>query len=61
MSDFHVLVVSDCSGTYDRALHDATMQNIRLSFGAVAASDEIVRAWETAARAQPTALVQPVA
>jgi hypothetical protein len=35
------------------------MQNIRLSFGAVASSDEIVRAWETAP-AQPTVLARPV-
>jgi nicotinamidase-related amidase len=41
------MVLSDCSGTYDQSLHDATMENIRRSFGVVASSDELVKAWQT--------------
>jgi ureidoacrylate peracid hydrolase len=46
MLDYHVMVLSDCSGTYSQELHDATMENIRRSFGVVATADELIGAWE---------------
>jgi ureidoacrylate peracid hydrolase len=54
MLDYHVMVLSDCSGTYDQSLHDATMENIRRSFGVVATSDEVIATW-SGALAQPAA------
>jgi ureidoacrylate peracid hydrolase len=45
MHDYHVVFLADCSATYDRALHESTLENIRRSFGIVATSDEVVRIW----------------
>lgn len=45
MLDYHVMVLADCSGTYSQELHDATMENIRRSFGVVADSRDLAAAW----------------
>jgi len=45
MYDYRIVFVKDCTGTYSQVLHDATLQNIRRSFGVVAGSDELIEAW----------------
>jgi ureidoacrylate peracid hydrolase len=45
MFDYRVTVLSDCTGTYSQALHDATLENMRRAFGTVATSTEVTRIW----------------
>lgn len=45
MRDYRVTVLEDCCGTYDRTLHDATMETIRRAFGVVTSSGIVERAW----------------
>jgi ureidoacrylate peracid hydrolase len=45
MRDFELITVSDASGAYSRAAHDATLQVLDLAFGAVATAEEVARAW----------------
>jgi len=45
MFDYRILFVSDCTGTYDKGLHEASLENIRRSFGVVVTSHELVEAW----------------
>ncbi len=45
MRDFHVVLVDDCSATYDPAKHAATLANISGHFGLVVRSDEVFTAW----------------
>lgn len=42
MRDYRVTVVEDCCGTYDQALHDGTLENIRRAFGRVSTSGEVL-------------------
>ena len=46
LRDYYVVFTSDCTATYTRAEHEATLHNIDLFFGQVAVSDEIVACWE---------------
>ena len=45
MRDYYVVLVDDCSATYDPAKHAATLANIADHFGVVVRSDEIFDAW----------------
>jgi ureidoacrylate peracid hydrolase len=44
--DYYVTMVEDCAAAYNRALHDATLENIRRHFGLVATSEEIIATWQ---------------
>jgi ureidoacrylate peracid hydrolase len=48
MRDYRVTVLSDCTGTYSQHLYDATLENIRRTFGNVATSSEISGIWSDA-------------
>ncbi len=64
MHDYHVVFLSDCSATYDASLHASTLENIRRSFGIVAAADDVAGIWseaeDTARRPEPS-LAAPAA
>jgi ureidoacrylate peracid hydrolase len=45
MYDYYVTMLGDCAAAYDPKLHEATLENIRLHFGLVASSDEIIETW----------------
>ncbi len=45
MRDFNIVLVRDCTATYDKMLQEATELNIGRHFGKVASSDQIVNAW----------------
>jgi ureidoacrylate peracid hydrolase len=45
MLDYHVVVVSDCTASYDEAPHRATLDNIRRAFGRVVTMDDLVSVW----------------
>ena len=45
MYDYRIAFVSDCTGTYSQTLHDASLENIKRSFGVVVTSDELIEAW----------------
>ena len=46
MRDYYVTFVADCSATYDRAKHEATLRNMADHFGVVATADELIAAWQ---------------
>lgn len=48
MLDYHIVVVDDCTASYDEEPHQATLANIRRAFGRVASSDQIVSVWREA-------------
>jgi ureidoacrylate peracid hydrolase len=45
MFDYYVTMVSDCAAAYDQKLHESTLENMRLHFGLVASSEEIITTW----------------
>jgi ureidoacrylate peracid hydrolase len=47
MKGYYVVLVSDCTATYDPALQEAAERNIDLYFGVLTPSEEIVKIWET--------------
>jgi ureidoacrylate peracid hydrolase len=48
MRDYHIVVVEDCTASYDEGPHQATLANIRRAFGRVATAEEIVSVWREA-------------
>jgi ureidoacrylate peracid hydrolase len=46
MFDYYVTMVSDCAAAYDQKLHESTLENMRLHFGLVASSEEIIQSWQ---------------
>ena len=48
MLDFNLVLVSDGTASYDPALHEGTLTNIRNHFGKVATVDEIIACWRKA-------------
>ncbi|MEE9273920.1 MAG: isochorismatase family cysteine hydrolase [bacterium] len=46
--DYYIVFSSDCSGTYSKEDHEATLNNIRRFFGEVATADEVSACWKTA-------------
>lgn len=60
--DYLVTVVSDCCESSTRARHEAALQRIAQSFGAVADSNEIVELWnpDTSERIKAQLAAQPV-
>jgi ureidoacrylate peracid hydrolase len=52
--DYNIVFLDDCSATYDRALHDATLTNIRNHFGTVAKADDVLTVWKEAYTVAPT-------
>lgn len=49
LRDYYVVFTSDCTATYTRAEHEATLHNIDNFFGQVAAAEAIVACWEPVA------------
>ncbi|MEA2622515.1 MAG: ureidoacrylate peracid hydrolase [Chloroflexota bacterium] len=45
MLDHFLVFVGDATGTYDRALHDATLVTIAMHYGEVVSTDELIGAW----------------
>ncbi|HZW58360.1 MAG TPA: cysteine hydrolase [Nitrososphaerales archaeon] len=45
MRDFNVVLVGDCTSTYDPKLQEATERNVANHFGIVSSSEKISRAW----------------
>jgi ureidoacrylate peracid hydrolase len=48
MRDYNIVFMDDCSATYDRAAHEATLNNMRRHFGTVATADEVLQVWKEA-------------
>lgn len=46
MLDYHVILVEDCTGTYDDAAHEATLKNVDRFFGHVVASEDLLALWQ---------------
>ncbi len=46
MRDFNIVFLSDCTATSTQEFHDATLANIKLFFGVVATSDDVLATWE---------------
>lgn len=44
--DYSVVFLEDCTATYDREDHQATLVNIKKSFGVVTTSKEIIKTWQ---------------
>ena len=45
MLDYYVVFLDDCTGTGDRDLHEATLQNISRAFGVVCNSTDVSAEW----------------
>lgn len=45
MRDFNVVALSDCAAAYSKAVHEASMWNIKTHFGMVIDSTELERLW----------------
>ena len=45
MRDYYVVFSSDCSATYSKTQHEATLENIDLFFGEVVTSEQIMACW----------------
>jgi ureidoacrylate peracid hydrolase len=46
MHDYNIVFVDDCSAAYDRAAHEATLENMRRHFGTVAHADDVIQTWK---------------
>jgi ureidoacrylate peracid hydrolase len=46
MKDYYIVFASDCTAAKSAAAHEATLHNIRESFGVVASAQEIIEAWQ---------------
>lgn len=44
--DYHIVLVEDCCASYERSLHDGTVENIRGFFGRVAKHDVVCSIWD---------------
>ena len=42
---YYIVVPRDCGGSFDRALHDATLRCVEMHFGEVLGSDELLGIW----------------
>ena len=45
-ADYFATLVEDCSGAYEKKLHDGTVQNVASNFGLVVTSEEILSHWK---------------
>ena len=46
MRDYYIVLLEDCVGATDRELHEATLKNVSLHFGAVSNSNEVRKLWK---------------
>lgn len=46
MRDYYIVLLEDCVGATDLELHEATLKNVRLHFGAVSNSNEVRKLWK---------------
>jgi ureidoacrylate peracid hydrolase len=49
MLDYNIVFLSDCTAAYSQEEHDGTLYNMRMHFGVVATSADVVAVWESAA------------
>ena len=47
MRDYYIVLLEDCVGATNQALHQATLQNVTLHFGSVSNSKEVIKLWKT--------------
>ena len=45
MHDYYIVMLEDCVGATDDGLHQATLKNVKLHFGAVTTSTEVTKLW----------------
>jgi len=45
MRDFMSVIVADCCAGRTVAMHEATLENVRMHFGVVAKADDIEQVW----------------
>jgi ureidoacrylate peracid hydrolase len=48
---YHIVVAEDCVGSGNQKGHEGTLSTVRVNFGSVVGSDELMRLWEPAATA----------
>ena len=48
---YYIVVPRDCVGSYDRALHEATLRCVEMHFGEVPDSDTLLGLWSPCSRA----------
>lgn len=53
LKDYYVVFVSDCTATYSRADHDATLRNIDNFFGEVVTAEQVAACWRPALAPAP--------
>ena len=46
LRDYYVVFTSDCTATYDQAMHEATLRNIEAFFGQVVSAEDIAGCWQ---------------
>jgi ureidoacrylate peracid hydrolase len=46
LRDYYVVFTSDCTATYDQAMHEASLRNIDAFFGQVVSGEEIAGCWQ---------------
>ncbi|MBX6317690.1 cysteine hydrolase [Pigmentiphaga sp.] len=46
---YHIVLAEDCVGSGNRAGHEGTLSSVRVNFGAVVSSAELVQEWERSA------------
>lgn len=52
LRDYYVVFTRDCTATYTKAEHDATLHNIDQFFGQVVTADEVIACWQPVAAAR---------
>lgn len=60
MRDYLIVFVGDCSAATSRWLHEATLENIRLSFGRVVSAEDILSTWASIPGLSPAERRVPV-
>ena len=45
LRDYYVVFTKDCTASYERDLHEATLKNVDKYFGIVVASEDILKSW----------------
>jgi len=45
MNGYYIVVPEDCVGSHNHDLHEATLKNVRLTFGDVTTANELLDHW----------------
>jgi len=46
LRDYYVVFTKDCTASYERDLHEATLKNVDKYFGIVVTSEEVMKSWK---------------